>query len=186
MREKEDRRGALLDAVSDHVLAHGLGASTLRQLAEAAGTSDRMLLYYFRDKAELIEAALETLAGRLGSGLDALRAPEPLEEDALRAHLVRASLERRFWPFMQLWLEVAALAARGDAVCLAAGRRIAEGFHLWIASQVVAEDEAARQAAAARILVSIDGLVVLQALGLADGWIDAVAGGQDGAGRSRT
>jgi AcrR family transcriptional regulator len=46
----DDRLSLLLDRLADYVLAHGLTASSLRPLARAAGTSDRMLLYYFADK----------------------------------------------------------------------------------------------------------------------------------------
>jgi AcrR family transcriptional regulator len=182
VQETGDRRSALLEAVSDHVLDRGLGASSLRQLAEAAGTSDRMLLYYFRDKAELVEAALGTLAGRLAASLDEMRAPGPLSEDDLRGRLVPAALDSRFRPFMQLWLEVAAMAARGDAICGAAGRRIAEGFLDWIGAQLAAADDAARRAAAARILASVEGMVILEAVGVAGACVDAVAGGQSGRG----
>ena len=43
MARIEDRRALLLGKLADHVLAHGLSASSLRPLAKAAGTSDRML-----------------------------------------------------------------------------------------------------------------------------------------------
>jgi AcrR family transcriptional regulator len=174
---RPDRRAALLEALADHLLAHGLGSATLRQLARAAGTSDRMLLYYFRDKTEIVEAALDLLAARLTAGLDALRAPAPLPEAALRARLVPAVLDPGVAPFMRLWLEVATAGARGDPVCRTAGRRIAEGFLGWIEGQL-SETGAARRAAAARILASVEGLVVLQAVGLADDCAEAVASGQ--------
>src|SRR4051794_29641819 len=41
------RRDQLLDRVTDHVLEHGLIGLTLRPVAAALGTSDRMLLYHF-------------------------------------------------------------------------------------------------------------------------------------------
>jgi len=42
-----DRREDLLDRVTDHVLEHGLIGLTLRPVAAAIGTSDRMLIYHF-------------------------------------------------------------------------------------------------------------------------------------------
>jgi AcrR family transcriptional regulator len=171
------RRAALLEAVSDHILAHGLGAATLRDLGAAAGTSDRMLLYYFSDKSDLVEAALDTLARRLTAGLDALRAPVPLDEDALRARLVPAALDPAFAPFMRLWLEMAAAAARGDALCHAAGRRIAQTFLDWIEAQLAPEGGPVRRMAAARILAAVEGLIVLRAVGFA-GCVEAVVQGQ--------
>ena len=58
MTKPDTRRAAILERIADHILANGLSASSLRPLAKAAGTSDRMLLYYFADKAEIITAAL--------------------------------------------------------------------------------------------------------------------------------
>jgi AcrR family transcriptional regulator len=50
------RREELLDAAADHVLAHGLIGLTLRPLAAAIGTSDRMLIYHFGSHAQLVAA----------------------------------------------------------------------------------------------------------------------------------
>jgi AcrR family transcriptional regulator len=50
------RRDELLAAAADHVLAHGLIGLTLRPLAAAIGTSDRMLIYHFGSHAQLVAA----------------------------------------------------------------------------------------------------------------------------------
>jgi AcrR family transcriptional regulator len=42
-----DRRHDLAEAATDYVLEHGLLDLSLRPLAAALGTSDRMLLYHF-------------------------------------------------------------------------------------------------------------------------------------------
>ena len=61
----DTRRDAIVDRVADYLLAHGLDAATLRPLARAADTSDRMLLYYFPDKQALLAAAADRLSQRL-------------------------------------------------------------------------------------------------------------------------
>jgi AcrR family transcriptional regulator len=50
------RRDELLEAATDHVLTHGLIGLTLRPLAAAIGTSDRMLIYHFGSHARLVAA----------------------------------------------------------------------------------------------------------------------------------
>ena len=60
----DERRSVIVDRLADHVLAHGLVSASLRPLAKAAGTSDRMLLYYFADKSELLAATLQRIAER--------------------------------------------------------------------------------------------------------------------------
>lgn len=53
-----DRREQLLESVVDHVLAHGIAHATLRGLATAVSSNNRMLIYYFGSLDELIVAAL--------------------------------------------------------------------------------------------------------------------------------
>jgi AcrR family transcriptional regulator len=55
----EDRRGALLDSVTDHALEHGLIGLSLRPVAAAVGTSDRMLIYHFGTRDALVSAVVE-------------------------------------------------------------------------------------------------------------------------------
>lgn len=175
MSRADHRRADLLDRMADHVLAHGLGAASLRPLAEAAGTSDRMLLYYFRDKAELLAAVLDRLAARLGAELEARAAGRPVPPAALRAALAAAALDDALRPFLRLWLEIAAAAGRGDPVCAAAGQRIARGFLAWTDAQLDLPDPAERAAEAARLLAAIEGLALLDALGLGPEIRDALS-----------
>ncbi|MFD7435959.1 TetR/AcrR family transcriptional regulator [Streptomyces sp. NPDC059861] len=52
------KRRRLLDHVRQYVLRNGLADLSLRRLAQALGTSDRMLLYYFGSKERMIAEAL--------------------------------------------------------------------------------------------------------------------------------
>ncbi len=52
------RRDELLDQVTDHVLEHGLIGLTLRPVAAAIGTSDRMLIYHFESRDALVSAVV--------------------------------------------------------------------------------------------------------------------------------
>ncbi len=176
MTRSTTRRAAILEQLADHVLAHGLSASSLRPLAGAAGLSDRMLLYYFKDKAEVMTAVLETVAARMTVALGTTTAPHPLPFAALRTQLAAAVLADTLWPYMQLWLEVAALSARGDSFYRAVGERIGRGFLAWGAAQLDSASEAERAAEAAALLVTTEGLVLLKSLGLADVGALAVGG----------
>lgn len=53
-----DQREALLHAVTDHVLTEGLIGLSLRPVAAAAGTSDRMLIYHFGSRDALVSAVV--------------------------------------------------------------------------------------------------------------------------------
>ena len=49
-------RSTLLDKVIAHAAAHGIGDSSLRELATAVGSSHRMLIYHFGSSDGLIAA----------------------------------------------------------------------------------------------------------------------------------
>ncbi len=165
MVKSDTRRSELLDKLADHLLAHGIAGSSLRPLAAAAGLSDRMLLYHFKDKAEVMAATLECVAARMVVLLGANTAATPLPFDALRARLVPIVLDDTLWPFMRLWLEMAARAGQGDALYREIGGQIGRGFLAWGSAQLDSEDPARD---AARLLVTVEGMVLLKSVGLED------------------
>jgi len=114
MAVKADRpnKERLLDLVADHLLANGVAAVTLRGMARAVGSNNRMLLYYFGSKEELIVAAVKHAVLRFPSGqafgrLDASARPlaEALDE-AWREISSDANL-----PWTRLFFEMFGLAA---------------------------------------------------------------------------
>ncbi len=166
--KSDERRAILLDRLADHVLKHGLSASSLRPLAKAAGTSDRMLLYYFPDKGAVIAAVLEVVAARMVALLDTRRASGPLPYAALKAQLLAIVFADDLWPYMRLWLEMASLAAHGDPVFRTVGEQLGRGFLAWGAAQLACADEAARAVEAAQLLVAVEGTLLLKSVGLGD------------------
>ena len=58
MSEPSSKREALAGAATDYVLERGLIGLSLRPLAAAVGTSDRMLLYHFAGKDDLVATVL--------------------------------------------------------------------------------------------------------------------------------
>jgi AcrR family transcriptional regulator len=52
------KRRDLLDQVREYMIRNGLAGLSLRPLARALGTSDRMLLYYFGTKERMVAEAL--------------------------------------------------------------------------------------------------------------------------------
>ena len=176
MAPATDKRSELIDKLADHILADGLLNASLRPLAKAVGTSDRMLLYYFKDKDALIEAVLDRIVARITVILEQSAAPEPLPLETLSPLLVESMKSDVFWPYLRLWLEVAALAAGDDPLYKACGERIGRGFVTWGASQLAVPDEATRKRQAAELLIQIEGSVLLRSLGLDDVVDDAFSG----------
>jgi len=65
-------RQDLLDRATDHVLAEGLIGLSLRPLAAAIGTSDRMLIYHFGTRDALVSAIVVNSGHRSQEAIDAL------------------------------------------------------------------------------------------------------------------
>jgi AcrR family transcriptional regulator len=164
----EARRAAIVERLADHVLAHGLVAASLRPLAKAAGTSDRMLLYYFADKTEIISATLQCIAERMTTLLSARTASEPLPLGELITHLSSVVLDDQFWPYMCVWLELASRAGRGDPLYAPIAVQIGSGFLAWGEVQLANADPATRARDAARLLVTIEGMVLVKAIGMGE------------------
>ena len=58
----EQRRVELLELIVDYVIENGLSDLSLRPLADAVGSSARVLLYYFGSKDRLVTALLTAAA----------------------------------------------------------------------------------------------------------------------------
>lgn len=77
---------ALLEPIVEHIRQHGLADSSLRRLAAAAGTSHRMLVYYFGSRDAV-----------LGAVMRALRREE--SADLLAGCSTRRELMERAWAY---------------------------------------------------------------------------------------
>jgi AcrR family transcriptional regulator len=168
MTKTDNRRAEILDRLADHVLAKGLIASSLRALAKAAETSDRMLLYYFKDKPEIIAATVEVVAARMVLRMNDMASSQPLPLDALIGHLSKVLAHNEFRPYMRLWLEIAGMAARDDPFYAQVGEVIGRGFLTWGAAQLSSTDDQSHERDAAKLLVMIEGIVFLNSIGLTD------------------
>jgi AcrR family transcriptional regulator len=163
MSIREARREAAIERMADHVLAEGLAGASLRPLARAAGTSDRMLLYYFRDKDELLAVTLERVAIRLAALLEAaVPAGTRLPPETLLQAVWAGMSSPELQPFLRVWLELAAGSARGEQPQREVAGRIADLFHGWLADRVDAAEPAK---IAAGLFVRLEGAMLIEALG---------------------
>jgi AcrR family transcriptional regulator len=82
-------RQRLLERVADHVLEHGASELSLSELARAVGSNNRMLLYYFGSKDDVLSEATLVAFGRYPHLEGALRRLGEGDDD-LRTRLLRA------------------------------------------------------------------------------------------------
>ncbi len=164
MPRRQDQRDQALDAITAHLRATGLSRTSLRQLAAAAGISDRMLLYYFKDKSDVLSAALDRIASTMAADLDTALAPD--RKLSARDLIAQASLLTRsddFRPYMRLGLEISAAAARREAPYVEISHAISMGFLAWIEERLDIADHRTRRRMASLILVLVDGMAVFDA-----------------------
>lgn len=166
---RDARRETAIESMADHLLREGMSAASLRPLAAAAGTSDRMLLYYFADKDELITATLERVAARLTGMLDS-SIPEGshLSCPDLLVALWTATGSVELQPYMRLWLELAAASARGHEPHRTVATTIMDGFARWIESHLGEDRPNERAGQTASLLATIEGALFLDAIGRRD------------------
>jgi AcrR family transcriptional regulator len=105
------RREELAEAATDYALEHGLIGLSLRPLAQALGTSDRMLLYHFDDKDDLVATILRRTVSRSAQNLREL--PPPRDLRAAVIELWRAVSTGPQERCQRLYVEAAALGLFG-------------------------------------------------------------------------
>ena len=123
------RRVALADAATDYVLEHGLLDLSLRPLAADLGTSDRMLLYHFRSKDDLVATVLHVANDRSVALVRALP-PAPDVRTAVRdlwAAMRTPALAR----CQRTYVEAAAMRLFGAEPYASVVR---EGNAIWVAA----------------------------------------------------
>lgn len=158
-------RDTLLPMLAAHVMEHGLGSASLRPLAKAAGTSDRMLIYHFGNKEALIVDLLSYIAGLYSAALAAAIGPErAATRQECAARILAQAREPAMQGFMALWWEIVAGAARGAPGYREAGEAIMTSQLEWLETQMPEGDPDPR--GGARFLMTlIEGALMLSAVG---------------------
>lgn len=162
MASKKDQRAHAIELIAEHLLTAGLSETSLRQLASAAGVSDRMLLYYFTDKADVIRSTLAHVVGSMTALLTtAIAEHVNLTPKDLITKALEVTQAEIMQPYMRLWIEITAAAARGEQPYATISNQIAHGFLAWIESRLAGEPSEAKRATSAMIFAIIDGIAVL-------------------------
>ena len=107
-------RQRLLDAVVAHFTAEGLADQSLRRIAEAIGSSHRMLLYHFGSKDGLLLAVVLEVEARTQDRLAAL-GEDTLETEALIRRMWTYVADPTLGDFERLFFALYGRALQGDA-----------------------------------------------------------------------
>jgi len=108
MDSMPDARSALLDRIALEVGEHGLADRSLRELAQAVGTSHRMLLYHFGSRDGLVAALVERIEADQRALLVAFSA-EADDVPGLVMAMWRQVSSPELRPFVRLFFECVAI-----------------------------------------------------------------------------
>lgn len=174
MSVREENRKKAISDIADHLMKEGLAKTSLRQLAAAADVSDRMLLYYFENKDEVMLAALSHLAERLTLQLNSIPdKPMPIGELFDRAAAMIDDESVR--PFLNLWIEATANAVRSIHPYPLIASTLAAGFLSWMEDRLIAPEGSTKSASAAMLMSMIDGLEIVRICAGEQAYADARA-----------
>ena len=129
----------LLEAVIEHFTTEGLGDQSLRHIAEAVGSSHRMLLYHFGSRDGLLLAVAQAVEARTqGELVSTVRHAGWATEDLIR-HVWAYVADPALGPFERLFFALYGRALQGEAAL----RPLLEGdVARWLDLNVAAAREA--------------------------------------------
>lgn len=160
MTRRDEKRAKIVEKLARHVIEAGLGDTGLRRLAEVAGTSDRMLLYYFENKDEILGAVLTRIASGLAESLETILGTGPLAPARVLETIWETLKRDVFANQLRLWLDLSSRASRGDPFFGEPVARIREDWIAWL-SGILDAPEADKAALAVLMMAAVDGQVVL-------------------------
>ena len=156
-------RGEILDGALETALAEGLSTLTFGRLARRLGVSDRVIVYYFPSKTDLVLSVLDLVAARL-------------QEVLAGAFTQRASghleLARTAWPELAtddidpifgLYFEAIGQATAGIEPFVGLAGSLIEGWITWLSGFFDGDPHTCRAEAEAT-LVLLDGLLLMRQL----------------------
>jgi AcrR family transcriptional regulator len=173
LTRRDQRRAEIVEKLAGHVLRAGLRDTGLRRLAAVAGTSDRMLLYYFENKDEILIAVLTRIASGLTESLGTTLGAAPLPPARALETIWKTLKGDAFADQLRLWLDLASHASRGDPFFGEVVARVREDWIAWL-SGILDAPGADKAALAVLMMAAVDGQVVLFPTDLAQG--DAAIG----------
>ena len=158
--KREIKRVEIAEVLADHLLKVGFSESAIGTLGAAAGTSDRMLIYYFGTKEKLIEAVLEQTANRFGAILDELAKPGVASDTVLLEDLTEKMLSKKMRPMLSLWFEIIGLAIRGKQPYKSIAKRMMLGWENWIREKL----KKAHKNRAKEVFAQLEGRIMIHLL----------------------
>lgn len=159
----KNKRQILIDQLADLFLNQGLKNTGLRYLAKEAGTSDRMLLHYFKDKEELMTEVLLKISENFIQYLNSLPLEKTSIQELMKSFIIFLN-DSTIKLYSGLWLELAALASHNEQPFLQVSQKAMADFLKWVDSKIALDDEILRETLSSFLIVMTEGFTFLNSL----------------------
>lgn len=155
-------RDEILAAAVEAVEQEGLSTLTFGRLAKRIGISDRIIVYYFPSKSDLITSTISTISAGLIDILDDAFGDEPQPPP---------DLVTRAWPILAASSNESVFRAFFELVGLSGARiepyatlapQLLNAWATWLVPHIEVPDGSSAEAEAYRIMATIDGLLIIQ------------------------
>lgn len=159
MDKKTQKQKAIIEKTSAYLLTHGLLSVSLRPLAKALNTSDRMLLHYFSSKEALLNESLIYIANQFVVEMNKQEVGK-LHQAALIAQMGVIIQTDLFNQYMRLWLEILLSSLNSERTYGHLGGDFLDIYHAWIKSHLIIENDEQEQREISQTLAIIEGMVL--------------------------
>lgn len=163
MKKGEKRKNELIEGMSSYILLNGIQSASLRNLAKATDTSDRMLLHYFKDKEELLTVVLSSISKKLMLMLDNAEI-EKRSFSSIVGYLYQMMKEPEISPYMKLWLELISIASKKEDPFYPIAKEICNSFYEFYKEVIQVEEGVTREQMAALALIVVEGIALLESI----------------------
>src|ERR1700736_5566348 len=152
-----EKRSELTKRIAQTLLAAGVAEIPLRELAAEIGTSDRMLLYYFADKADLVRSSLDEMSAQLAASLGK-RLPKRNSPTTLLNEVITLFASKELSRPLTVWADLSARGSRGEEPFRAIARSSVHWWVVWLEERLDMEAGSSRRDVAIAILTVIEGV----------------------------
>lgn len=155
-------REDMVAAVATVALRDGIAKLTYRNIAEELGISDRMVVYYFPTKEDIVMAAAVTLSAQMQVVLEQAFGNERQTPDVLLERAWPALKKKRADRTFQVFLELVGLSAAKIEPFDRITRVILDGWADWLAERIDAPIRDDRRRLALGVIARVDGLLLIR------------------------
>ncbi len=134
--DSAQKKQQIIEAAMQHLLTHGFANSGLRALAKSAGISDRMVMYYFATKDDLITEALLLMAEGMATSLAQLVPQKRASATEIVQAITQAGHSAEVVPVLRLWFEIVGRAVAGHEPYKATAALILQNWETWLADKL--------------------------------------------------